>query len=152
MVTSHPFPTLWAAKDDTSTILKLLPPEEDIFYYVDAFQRRAQAFSFPHVPSECTHQEVQNFLDNVDHNAALHPDMLALLFATLALGLQDGTYDRCGERWVYGGVEDEAKKGDVYSMSPYSSRWVLTTDTCSCGRYAMPKTQLFHESTHFTCH
>ena len=115
LATSHPFPTLWTAKDDTSTIIKLLPPEDDLFYYVDAFQRRAQACSFPHVPSECTHLEVRQFLDHLDHNAALHPDRLALLFTTLALGLQDGVYDRCGERWVAGSVESEAKKGDVYS-------------------------------------
>ena len=114
MATSHPFPTLWTAKDDTSTLIKLLPPEEDLFFYVDAFQRRAQASSFPHVPDECTHAEVQHFLENLEHSAALHPDMLALLFTTLALGLQDGVYDRCGEKWVSGSVEGESKKGDVY--------------------------------------
>ena len=116
MTTSHPFPTLWSAKDDTSTIIKLLPPEEDLFYYVDSFQQRALALSFPHVPCECTHVEVQKFIENIDHNAALHPDVLALLFATLALGLQDGIYARCGERWISGSVEAESKKGDVYSM------------------------------------
>ena len=116
MATSHPFPTLWTAKDDTSTIIRLLPPEEDLFSYVDAFQRRARALSFPYVPDDCTHQEIRQFLDNIEHNAALHPDMLALLFTTLALGLQDGVYDRCGERWVPGGMESEAKKGDVYSQ------------------------------------
>ena len=43
--------------------------------------------------------------------------MLALLFATLAQGLQDGVYDKYGEKWVAGGVETESKKGDVYSKS-----------------------------------
>ena len=115
IATSHPFPTLWSAKDDTSTMVKLLPPDEDLFFYVDAFQSRARASSFPYVPEESTHAEVQKFLENVQHNAALHPDTLALLFTTLALGLQDGVYDRCGEKWVAGSVETEARKGDVYS-------------------------------------
>ena len=117
MATSHPFPTLWTAKDDTSTIIKLLPPQDDLFFYVDAFQRRAQTLSFPHVPDECTHSEVQRFMENIDYNAALHPDLLALLFATLALGLQDGIYDRCGEKWIPGAVEAESQKGDVYSKA-----------------------------------
>lgn len=115
LATSHPFPTLWSAKDDTSTLVKLLPPQQDLFFYLDVFQRRAQACSFPHVPDECTSNEVRRFLENVEHNAALHPDMLALLFATLAQGLQDGVYDKDGGKWIAGSVETESKKGDVYS-------------------------------------
>ena len=42
--------------------------------------------------------------------------MLALLFATLAQGLQDGIYDRNAGKWVAGSVETETKKGDIYSM------------------------------------
>lgn len=117
LATSYPFPTLWSAKDDTSSLIKLLPPEQDLFFYLDAFQRRAQYCSFPHVPDQCTNSEVRRFLENVEHNAALYPDMLALLFATLAQGLQDGVYDKYGEKWVAGGVETESKKGDVYSKS-----------------------------------
>ena len=69
------------------------------------------------MPDECTKNEVGRFLDNVEHNAALHPDMLALLFATLAQGLQYGVYDKYGQRWVAGAVETESKKSDVYSKS-----------------------------------
>lgn len=116
LATSHPFPTLWSAKDDTSSLVKLLPPEQDLFFYLDAFQRRAQFCSFPHVPDQCTNNEVRRFLENLEHNAALYPDMLALLFATLAQGLQDGVYDKFGEKWVAGSVEQESKKGDVYSQ------------------------------------
>lgn len=114
MATSHPFPTLFSAKDDTSSLIKLLPPEPDLFHYLDAFQRRAQPCSFPHVPDECTNNEVRRFLENVERNAALHPDMLALLFATLARGTQDGVYDKYGASWVAGSVETESKMGDVY--------------------------------------
>ena len=72
-------------------------------------------FSFPHVPDKVTEPEIRGFMENLEHNAALYPDLLALLFATLALGLQDGVYDKCGEKWTAGTVETESKKGDVYS-------------------------------------
>ena len=115
LATSHPFPTLWSAKDDITSLIKILPPKEDLYHYLDSFQRRVQSCSFPHAPDECTRLEVQRFLKNVEHNAALHLDMLALLFITLAQGVQYGVYDKYGERWVAGAVEDESKKSDVYS-------------------------------------
>ena len=113
--TSHPFPTLWSAKDHTSPLIKLLPPDQDLFFYLDTFQRRSLSFSFPYVPSEVNSLEVRKFIENLEHNAALYPDYLALLFATLAQGLQDGVYDKFGEKWSAGHVEAESKKGDVYS-------------------------------------
>lgn len=115
LATSHPFPTLWSAKDDITSLIKILPPKEDLYFYLDSFQRRVQSCSFPHAPDECTKNEVRRFLENVEHNAALHLDMLALLFVTLAQGLQYGVYDKYGERWVPGAVEAESKKSDVYS-------------------------------------
>lgn len=115
LTTSHPFPTLWSAKDETAGLVELLPSNEDIRFYLGSFQRRVQSCSFPHVPEECTEAEIHRFLENVEHNAAVHPNMLALLFATLAQGLQDGVYDRNGEKWIAGSVEAESQKGDVYS-------------------------------------
>lgn len=122
LTTSHPFPTLWSAKDETAGLVELLPSNEDIHFYLASFQRRVQSCSFPHLPDECTEAEVRRFLDNIDHNAAVHPNMLALLFATLAQGLQDGVYDRNGEKWIAGSVEAESQKGDVYSRSSNSPR------------------------------
>lgn len=116
MPLSHPFPSLGSAKHETSALIKLLPNREDIHFYLRAFHRRSLSFSFPHVPEECTEPEVQRFLDDVEHNAAARPNTLALLFATLAQGLQDGTYDRNGQQWTAGAVELELLKGDVYSM------------------------------------
>lgn len=115
MATSHPFPTLWSAKDETEGLVKLLPSNSEIHVYLASFQRRAQSCSFPHVPDECTEGEIQRFLSNVEHNAAANPNMLALLFTTLAQGLQDGVYDRNGEKWIAGSVGVESQKGDVYS-------------------------------------
>lgn len=117
MRTAFPFPTVWAATDDTSSLLSVLPSEEDIFSYLESFQRRAQSCFFPLMPEECTQGEIKRFLEDIEHNAAMNPDMFALLFATLAQGLQNGVYDRCGERWIAGAMEAEAQRGDVFSES-----------------------------------
>ena len=116
MRTAFPFPTVWPASDEASGLLAAIPNEEEVFGYLDAFQRRSQSCSFPHMPDECTHGEVKRFLENVEHNAVANPDMLALLFATMAQGAQSGVYDKYGERWIAGAMEVEAQRGDVYSM------------------------------------
>ena len=118
--TAFPFPTLWIANEETAGLLAVLPNEEEIFGYLDAFQRRAQSCSFPHMPEECTPAEVRRFIDNIEHNAAMNPDMLALLFATMAQGAQNGVYDKFGERWIAGAMDREAQRGDVFSMSCWS--------------------------------
>jgi len=73
-------------------------------------------------------------MDNVEHNAALHPDMLALLFATLAQGLQNGVYDKYDGKWIAGTVEAELKKGDVYSkhQTPRRDAHLLSQPSCCC--------------------
>ncbi|KAL9615344.1 MAG: hypothetical protein Q9167_000172 [Letrouitia subvulpina] len=112
---SNPFPTFWRSSEGITTLLNLLPKDqEDIFSYLSAFQRRAQACSFPHVPDECTELEVQRFLSNRKQNAEEHPDMLALLFATLAQGLQNGVYDKFGGDWHAGAVVSESRLGDAF--------------------------------------
>jgi hypothetical protein len=60
---------------------------------------------------------VERFLLNTKENAAKHPAMLALIFAALAQGLQNGVYDKCGGKWVAGAMQAETWKGDMYSMS-----------------------------------
>ena len=115
---SDPFPTFWRNTEGTSTLLNLLPKDQqDIFIYLGAFQRRAQACTFPHVPDECTELEVQRFLSNRKKNAEEHPDMLALLFATLAQGLQNGVYDKFGGTWHPGAMVSESRLGDAFSKS-----------------------------------
>lgn len=107
---------MWTANEGTNGLIALLPGKEEIFAYLDSFQRRVQGCSFPHVPDQCTRVEVDRFLANIEHNAILHPDMLALLFATLAQSVQHGVFDRSGGQWVSGVVENETKKGDVFGM------------------------------------
>ena len=111
----YAYPTLWRADGGTSVLLTCFPPREEMLGYLDAFQRRAQSCSFPHVPDEVTAKEVDRFLANAEENAFKHPDMLALIFAALAQGLQSGVYDKCGGNWVEGAMEAEAWKGDLYS-------------------------------------
>lgn len=114
MKTAFPFPTVFPATEDTTGLLGALPSQEEIFAYLDSFQRRAQPCSFPHLPEECTQPEIKRFLENVKHHSVTNPDMLALIFATMAQGLQNGIYDRCGERWLAGAVEAESQRGDVF--------------------------------------
>ncbi|KAI9815597.1 MAG: hypothetical protein M1832_005458 [Thelocarpon impressellum] len=109
-----PFGTFWRADGLGPAPVHCLPPRDEIFAYLDAFQKRAQSCSFPHVPEEITRKEVERFLENSHDNAVRHPAMLALIFAALAQGLQNGVYDKSGGRWVAGAMEAEAWKGDMY--------------------------------------
>ena len=58
---------------------------------------------------------MRQFLENVEDNAALHPDMFALIFATLAQGLQVGVFDKHNGNWVADSFEAESKKANIYS-------------------------------------
>ena len=72
------------------------------------------------MPDEITAIKVERFLSNSQKNAETFPDMLALLFAALAQGSQNGVFDKCGGKWVEGAMEAEAKKGDVYGKKMIS--------------------------------
>lgn len=97
----------------------MLPKDhQEIFFYLNAFQRRAQSFSYPHLPDELTEPEVQRFLANVKENSEQHPDMLALLFATLAQGIQNGVYDKYGGAWHGGTMELECRTSNAFSKRP----------------------------------
>lgn len=102
-------------------MIKLLPPEHELFFYLESFQRRSLSFSFPLVPDEVTVPGVQGFMEDLEQSAALYPDWLALLFATLAQGLQDGIYDKFGEKWLAANVDAGSKQGDIYSEKSAAS-------------------------------
>ena len=113
---TNPFPTFWRTAEGTSALINLLPKDQqETLFYISAFQRRAQSCSFPHLPDECTEIEVQRFLSNVKENAEQHPDMLAVLFATLAQGIQNGVYDKYGGAWHGGVMETECRMGNAFS-------------------------------------
>ena len=149
----YPFATMWNQNSGSVALLDCLPSDEDIFCYLESFQRRAQSCSFPHTPEECTVDEVKRFLSNKEHNAFVHPDMLALLFATLAQGLQNGVYDRCGGQWVEGAMEAELQKGDVYGEFPvFLSLDYLKLSRDSCCGHASLESGDFHEPSHTPGH
>jgi hypothetical protein len=112
---ADPFPCFWLSSHGTAALIKTLPPKDEVMTYLGAFDNRAQTCSFPHVPNEITVKEFEEFLSNTTQNAWRNPDMLALLFATLAQGAQAGAFDKHGE-WVTGAMEEETKKGDVFSV------------------------------------
>ncbi|OCL14757.1 hypothetical protein AOQ84DRAFT_371003, partial [Glonium stellatum] len=113
---AFPFATMWPAYPQACipALLKCLPPRDELLSYLETFQCRAQSCSFPHVPDEITATEIERFLSDAQKNAEMFPDMLALLFAALAQGSQNGVFDKCGGKWVEGAMEAESKKGDVY--------------------------------------
>ncbi|TKA81082.1 hypothetical protein B0A55_02543 [Friedmanniomyces simplex] len=112
----HPFPVFanWTGQNALTALVELLPPREELFSILDSFQRRAQSFSFPHTPDEVTKKEVERFLANADANGLKYPHMLALLFATLATGLQMGEHDRNGGQWVEGSMQKTMTQANVY--------------------------------------
>ncbi|KZF22453.1 hypothetical protein L228DRAFT_268916 [Xylona heveae TC161] len=111
---SYPFPSLWPASAGVSVLLNCLPARDELMSQIESFQNRAQSCSFPHVPDKIMPKEIDRFLADADANAFKNPDMLALIFAALAQGLQNGVYDRCGGKWVEGAMEADMRKGDVY--------------------------------------
>lgn len=123
----YAFPTLWRADGGAAVLLTCLPPKDELLAYLDSFQLRVQSCAFPHVPEEITKKEIERFLAHPEDNAFRHPDMLALIFAALAQGLQMGVYDKSGGRWIEGAMEAETWKGDLYSMETPS-----LSPSCMC--------------------
>ncbi|KAL8750987.1 MAG: hypothetical protein Q9184_006221, partial [Pyrenodesmia sp. 2 TL-2023] len=112
---TNPFPTFWRAAEGTASLINLLPKDsQEIFFYLSAFQRRGQTCSFPHLPDDVTDHAVQRFLSDAKENAEQHPEVLALLFATLAQGIQSGVYDKYGGAWHAGMMESECKMGNAF--------------------------------------
>lgn len=102
--------------DDTSGLLAVLPERDELFICIDMFQRRANATSFPHMPAEdVSKKEIERFLADAEVNAKSHPDMLALMFAMLATGMQVGVWDRSGGQWIEGEIAKATGQADVYS-------------------------------------
>ena len=99
-------------------LLQLLPLKENLFAILDIFQQRAQACAFPHTPDEMTKREVELFLADVEHNAERHPDMLALIFITLASGLQMIHFDRNGDQWTPAAPHETRVRSDAFRESP----------------------------------
>lgn len=114
-----PFPTLFPANpgECVRELLSCLPSKGELLEYLNYFEKRVNICSFPHVPIEITRSEVERFLSDAKKNAQMCPDMLALLFAAIALGSQHSVWDKSGEQWSSDVMDTEMQKGNVYSKS-----------------------------------
>ncbi|KAF2875925.1 hypothetical protein BDV95DRAFT_603321 [Massariosphaeria phaeospora] len=112
----HPFATLFKATPEECIpeLLSCLPSRMELLEYLDSFQKRVHVCSFPHVPVEITKSEVERFLSDARKNAQMCPDMLALLFAALALGSQHSGWDKAGGQWKADVMKEESQRGNVY--------------------------------------
>ena len=103
-----------------AALLVLLPSDGEIFQHLEHFEKRAQSCSFPHVPDEVTKIEVERFLADRRSNANKAPDMLALIFAALAVGMQIGVYDRNGSQWTQASMDESHIAGKAWRKSLHS--------------------------------
>ncbi|KAH5688949.1 hypothetical protein HBI23_032060 [Parastagonospora nodorum] len=112
----YPFPTFFPATPEECIpeLLNCLPQREELFECLNAFEKRVHVCSFPHVPLEITKSEVERFLDDARRNAQMCPDMLALIFAAIALGGQHSVWDRSGGQWGVDTMHFEINKGNIY--------------------------------------
>lgn len=113
----HPFATLFKATPEECIpqLLTCLPSSSELFEYLETFEKRVLICAFPFIPLEITRSEVQRFLCDTEKNAQLCPDMLALLFAALALSSQHPARDQSGGHLSVDTIEKESQKGNVYS-------------------------------------
>ena len=83
--------------------------------HLESFRARAQVVAFSHVTGTCTVEKARRFLDDLKHDVQADPNMLALLFATIAQGSQNGVFDQCGQEWIAGEIERSYQQGDIWS-------------------------------------
>ncbi|KAF2644491.1 hypothetical protein P280DRAFT_172683 [Massarina eburnea CBS 473.64] len=115
----HPFATMFPHTPDECipellSCLRLDEAKDELFQDLDSFEKRVHICAFPYVPLEITKSEVERFLADPTKNAQMCPDMLALLFAALALGSQYSAWDKSGGQWNATTISKELRKGDVY--------------------------------------
>ena len=104
----------------TQGLLQCLPPRDELYHYLESFGMKARGFAFPYVPEDLAQKEVERFLENAEENADKVPDMLALIFAALALGVQLDTF---GSRKNAGAdvSPTSSRRGEIFckSRSPW---------------------------------
>lgn len=99
--------------DNTSVaLLSLLPDELKVYGTLNTFNTRSHCGSFPHVPCHIRIKDVGHFLDNKEHKATTSPHMLALIFATLAMGEQVSRFEASEE--LCDGESTLPHKSDCY--------------------------------------
>lgn len=112
----YPFPTLWPAMSRTQGLLQCLPPRDELYHYLESFSTKARGFAFPYVPEDLSQKEVERFLENAEENADKVPDLLALIFAALALGVQLDMFEN--RQGAGTGVsQNSSRKGEIFCKS-----------------------------------
>jgi hypothetical protein len=109
----YPFPTLWPAMSRTQGLLQCLPSRDELYHYLDVFSQKARGFAFPYVPDDLAQKEVERFLENAEENAEKVPDLLALIFAALALGVQLDTFGSRKEAET-STPQNGSRKGEIF--------------------------------------
>jgi hypothetical protein len=112
----YPFATMFAATPEECIpqLLSVLPTRREMMEYLAAFEKRVHICSFPHIPIEISKSEIERFFADEQRNARMCPDMLALLFAAMALGAQHSVWDKSGGRWKAEVMDAETQRGNVY--------------------------------------
>lgn len=122
---SYPFQMISVGDNTAAALTSILPSDEEIFQYLELFKKRAQSCSFPHVPDEVTKKEVERFLEDRENNAMKAPDMLGLIFATLAVGMQIGVFDRNGQSWLRAPIEASHRQSECYRESSLNNTHII---------------------------
>lgn len=112
--TAYPFPYVKIGDNTTTALIKLLPGKQEIFESLKTFREISRSFVVPQPPDKTREKEVQQFLSNIEHNAIKAPDMLALLFASLALVCHTGVAGRMS-RHTSNEVQALFARGNCYS-------------------------------------
>ncbi|KAI4725437.1 hypothetical protein E4T49_06788 [Aureobasidium sp. EXF-10728] len=112
----YPFPTLWPAMSRTHGLLQCLPSRDQLYHYLDVFSQKARGFAFPYVPEDLSQKEVERFLEKAEENAEKVPDLLALIFAALALGVQLDTFGSRKDA-ESGVTQTSSRKGEIFSVA-----------------------------------
>lgn len=86
---AYPFPSLRTGDNSAAALTLLLPPKNDIIHSLEVFHGILQTIAIPQIPDRTRATEIDDFLFDIKHNATKEPAMLALLFAVLALVLQE---------------------------------------------------------------
>ena len=86
---AYPFPSLRIGDNTTEALTHLLPSKDQIIQSLEVFHGILQTLAIPQIPDRTRPTEIEDFLFDIGHNATREPAMLALLFAALALVLQE---------------------------------------------------------------
>jgi len=110
----YPFPMVKSGDNTTANLTWLLPSRDEIIDCLNTFQHITQEFAVPYTPDSLARPNVEQFLDNAEYNATKAPDMLALLFAALALVLQAIPINR-NHQCAKIAAQARCIRGDCYS-------------------------------------